>query len=43
MDSRVLNFDRVIGGGGEINVLMEISPNDIMRLSGAQTGDISRE
>jgi len=43
MDSRVLDFDRVIGGGGGINVLIEISPDDIKRLSGAQIGDISRD
>ncbi|MBS7649337.1 MAG: aminoacyl-tRNA deacylase [Candidatus Bathyarchaeia archaeon] len=43
IDARVLDFDRVIGGGGEINVLMEINPNDIKRLNDAQVSDISRE
>lgn len=43
MDRRVFDFDRVIGGGGEVNVLLEISPNDIQRLTDAQISDISRE
>ncbi|MEM1507294.1 MAG: aminoacyl-tRNA deacylase [Candidatus Bathyarchaeia archaeon] len=42
IDERVFRFERVIGGGGEINTLMEISPEDIKRLNEAQVGDISK-
>ncbi|MBS7648392.1 YbaK/EbsC family protein [Candidatus Bathyarchaeota archaeon] len=35
MDRRVFDYDRVIGGGGEVNVLMEINPNDVKRLTDA--------
>ena len=35
IDPSVLRHDRVYAGGGDINALMEISPDDIMRLSGA--------
>ncbi|MBS7624873.1 MAG: YbaK/EbsC family protein [Candidatus Bathyarchaeia archaeon] len=42
IDRRVLGFDKVIGGGGEINVLMEISPADIKRINNALIEDISK-
>ncbi|MEM1606800.1 MAG: aminoacyl-tRNA deacylase [Candidatus Bathyarchaeia archaeon] len=42
VDEGVFRFDRVIGGGGEINTLMEISPEDIVRLNGAEIEDISK-
>jgi Cys-tRNA(Pro)/Cys-tRNA(Cys) deacylase len=32
IDEKVMNFDKVIGGGGQIDVLMEISPTEIKRL-----------
>ena len=42
IDRKVLNFSTVIGGGGDINTLMEISPLDIKRLNNAEVHDISR-
>jgi Cys-tRNA(Pro) deacylase len=42
IDEKVLQFDRVIGGGGDINMLLEISPSDIKRLADSQIKDISR-
>jgi len=43
IDKKVLNFDKVIGGGGEINTLMEISPLDIKKLTEAEIRDIGDE
>jgi len=42
IDEKVLQFDRVIGGGGDINMLLEISPSDIKRLTPSQIRNISR-
>lgn len=42
IDEKVLQFDRVIGGGGDVNMLLEISPLDIMRLTNSQIKNISR-
>jgi len=41
IDKKVLNFDKVIGGGGEINTLMEIKTTDLKRLAEAKIEDIS--
>lgn len=42
MDKKVLQFDRVIGGGGDVNMLLEVSPSDIRRLTNSQIKDISK-
>lgn len=42
IDREVLELDVVYGGGGAINRLLEISPKDIRRLTGAEVADISR-
>jgi Cys-tRNA(Pro)/Cys-tRNA(Cys) deacylase len=41
IDEKVMAFDKVIGGGGEINQLLEISPVEIKRLTKGQVKDIS--
>lgn len=41
IDEKVMTFDRVIGGGGEINTLLEISPAEIKRLTMGDVKDIS--
>lgn len=41
LDKRVMNLDDVIGGGGEINVLLEINPTEIKRLTNGEVRDIS--
>ena len=41
MDSRVLTLERVFGGGGALNVLLEMDPRDIKRLVNAGVADIS--
>jgi Cys-tRNA(Pro) deacylase len=35
LDEQVLNFDRVYGGGGGIDVLLEIDPQEIVQCTGA--------
>lgn len=42
IDESVLQFDRVIGGGGDVNMLLEISPSDIRRLTNSQIKNISK-
>jgi len=42
IDSRVMRLERVYGGGGAINRLLEISPRDIERLTQAEVADISK-
>ncbi|MBS7635214.1 YbaK/EbsC family protein [Candidatus Bathyarchaeota archaeon] len=42
IDEKVLQFDRVIGGGGDVNMLLEISPSDIRRLTNSQIKNISK-
>lgn len=42
IDPKVMTFDRVYGGGGEVNTILEIAPDDIKRLSNAKVEDISR-
>jgi Cys-tRNA(Pro) deacylase len=41
IDPKVLGFEKVYGGGGAINALLEISPNDIKQLTNADVVDIS--
>ena len=41
IDEKVMTFDKVIGGGGEINKLLEISPAEIKRLTMGEVKDIS--
>jgi len=41
IDEKVMTFDKVIGGGGEINKLLEISPAEIRRLTMGEVKDIS--
>jgi len=43
IDTKVMNFERVYGGGGAINALLEIDPRDIKRISKAVVVDISKE
>jgi Cys-tRNA(Pro) deacylase len=40
IDPNILRYERVYAGGGEINALVEISPGDIQRLSGAVEHDL---
>jgi len=41
IDPKVMTFDKVYGGGGAINALLEIDPRDIKRLTNAEVMDIS--
>ncbi|UCE95960.1 MAG: YbaK/EbsC family protein [Candidatus Bathyarchaeota archaeon] len=41
IDQKVMSFDKVIGGGGQINQLLEISPAEIQRLTMGKVIDIS--
>lgn len=41
IDPKVMAFERVYGGGGAINALLEISPVDVKRLSNAEVADVS--
>lgn len=41
IDSEVLKLDRVYGGGGKINALVEISTADILRITGGVVGDVA--
>lgn len=41
IDKRVIRIEKVIGGGGEINSLLEISPAEIKRLTNGKITDIS--
>jgi len=42
IDPKVLSFDKVYGGGGAINALLEIDPQDVKKLIGGKVVDISR-
>jgi len=42
IDPKVMNFERVYGGGGAINALLEINPRDIKRINRAVIVDISK-
>ncbi len=41
IDPKVMNFDKVYGGGGAVNALLEIDPQDIKRLTNAEVMNIS--
>ncbi|MGB9713780.1 MAG: aminoacyl-tRNA deacylase [Candidatus Bathyarchaeales archaeon] len=41
IDERVMTYEKVIGGGGQINMLLEISPTEIRRLTNGEVKDIS--
>jgi len=41
IDEKVMSFDKVTGGGGGINTLLEISPVEIKRLTDGEVKDIS--
>jgi Cys-tRNA(Pro) deacylase len=41
IDPKVMVFERVYGGGGAINALLEIDPQDIKRLTNAEVVDVS--
>lgn len=43
IDPKVMTFDKVYGGGGAINALLEIDPRDIKRLTDAEVVDISKK
>lgn len=42
IDEKVMSFEKVIGGGGEINSLLEISPAEIKSLTKGKVTDISK-
>jgi len=42
IDPKVLSFDKVYGGGGAINALLEIDPQDIKKLISGKVVDISK-
>jgi len=41
IDPKVLGFEKVYGGGGAINALLEIAPQDIKTLANAEVVDVS--
>jgi Cys-tRNA(Pro) deacylase len=41
IDEKVMSFDKVVGGGGDINTLLEISPVEIKRLTNGKVENIS--
>ena len=41
IDEKVMKCEKVIGGGGQINMLLEISPVEIRRLTNGEVKDIS--
>jgi len=41
IDRKVMNFNKVYGGSGAMEALMEIDPHDIARLTDAKVADIS--
>jgi len=41
IDEKVMSLDSVVGGGGEIDVLLEINPAEIKRLTNGEVKDIS--
>jgi Cys-tRNA(Pro) deacylase len=43
IDPKVMTLDKVYGGGGEVNTILEIAPEDIQRLTNARVEDISKD
>lgn len=43
IDQKVMSFDKVYGGSGTAESLMEIDPHDIARLNDAKIADISEQ
>lgn len=43
IDPKVMTFEKVYGGGGATNALLEIDPCDVQRLTNAEVVDISNE
>ena len=43
IDPKVLGFVKVYGGGGSINALLEIDPQDVKRLTNAEVVDVSED
>lgn len=41
IDEKVMSLDKVVGGGGEVNTLLEINPAEIKRLTNGEVKDIS--
>jgi Cys-tRNA(Pro) deacylase len=41
IDEKVMSLDKVVGGGGEVNTLLEINPDEIKRLTNGEVKDIS--
>jgi len=42
IDEKVIALDKVIGGGGEIKTLLEISPAEVRRLTNGEVRSISK-
>jgi Cys-tRNA(Pro) deacylase len=42
IDPKVMRFERVYGGGGAVNAMLEIDPRDIKRINEAVVVDISK-
>lgn len=42
IDSKIMEFDKVIAGGGSTHTLVELSPKDIVEVTEAETGQISK-
>ena len=38
-----MTLDNVYGGGGKVNAILEIAPNDIKRLTNAKVENIYKE
>jgi len=43
IDPKVMTFEKVYGGGGAVNALLEIDPWDIKKINKAEVVDISKE
>lgn len=43
IDSKIMEFDKVIAGGGSTHTLVELSPEDIVEVTEAEIGQISKE
>ncbi len=43
VDSKVMEFDKVIAGGGSTHTLVELFPDDIVEVTDAKIGKISKE